>query len=104
MPTITATELAHRCGISVTSARERLWRFEAGLMSRDKLLHLGPIRRSGKRSSGQGSPEWHALSDKPRAACLRDRAFDKRLSDARCNEIWRADQEAMRAAGLTTEI
>ena len=73
-------------------------------MSRDKLLHLGPIRRSGKSSFDKGTPEWHALSDKPRGDCSRDRAFDKRLSDVRCNEIWRADQEAMRAAGLTTEI
>ena len=100
--TITVTELAHRCGISVTSARERLQRFKAGLMSKDGLLHQGPM--VARRSFGKGSPEWHALSDKPRGDCSRDRAFDKRLSDARCNEIWRADQEAMRAAGLTTEI
>lgn len=72
MTTVTAAELAHRCGISVTSARERLWRFEAGLMSKDKLLHLGPLRRSGKCSSDKGTPEWHALSDKPQWALVGD--------------------------------
>ena len=60
-------------------------------------------RRPRRKTDGKGSPEWHALSDKPRGDS-RDRAFDKRLSDDRVNEIWRADQEAMRAAGLTTEI
>lgn len=165
--TITVTELAHRCGISETSAMDRLRRFKAGLLSKDRLLHQGPMRSAGtgrpsahpddcelalslgisisclrnrrwkaahgllapeeiyhpgplsttrrcvgrssgrrprRKTNGKGSPEWHALSDKPRGDCSRDRAFDKRLSDARCNEIWRADQEAIRAAGLTTEI
>lgn len=160
--TITVTELAHRCGISETSARDRLRRFKAGLLSKDRLLHQGPMRSAGtgrppahpddcelamklgisisclrnrrwkasrgmipqedvyrpgrlsttrrssgrrphRKTNGKGSPEWHALSDKPRGDS-RDRAFDKRLSDDRVNEIWRADQEAMRAAGLTTEI
>lgn len=162
MTTITITELAHRCGISETSARDRLRRFKVGLLSKDKLLHQGPMRSAGtgrpsahpddcelamklgisisclrnrrwkaahgllapeeiyhpgplsttrrcsgrrprRKTNGKGSPEWHALSDKPRGDS-RDRAFDKHLSDARCNEFWRADQEAMRAAGLTTEI
>ena len=162
MTTITVTELAHRCGISETSARDRLRRFKAGLLSKDRLLHQGPMRSAGtgrppahpddcelamklgisisclrnrrwrasrgmipqedvyrpgrlsttcrssgrrprRKTDGKGSPEWHALSDKPRGDS-RDRAFDKRLSDDRVNEIWRADQEAMRAAGLTTEI
>lgn len=165
--TITVTELAHRCGISESAARDRLRRFKVGLISKDRLLHQGPMRSAGtgrpsahpddcdlavklgisisclrsrrwkaahgllapeeiyhpgplsttrrcvgrssgrrprRKTNGKGSPEWHALSDKPRGDCSRDRAFDKRLSDARCNEIWRADQEAMRAAGLTTEI
>ena len=42
--TITVTELAHRCGISETSARDRLRRFKVGLISKDRLLHQGPMR------------------------------------------------------------
>ena len=52
--TITVTELAHRCGISETSARDRLRRFKVGLISKDKLLHQGPMR-----SAGTGRPPAH---------------------------------------------
>ena len=47
MKTITVTELAHRCGISESAARSRLQRFNAGLTSRDELLHQGPMHGAG---------------------------------------------------------
>lgn len=109
-------ELAMKLGVSISCLRSRRWRASRGLLAPEEIYHPGPLsttrrcvgrssgRRPRRKTNGKGSPEWHALADKPRGDCPRDRAFDKRLSDARCNEIWRADQESMRAAGLTTEI
>lgn len=104
-------ELALSLGISASCLRNRRWKAAHGMIPQEDVYRPGPLsttrrcsgRRPRRKTNGKGSPEWHALSDKPRGDS-RDRAFDKHLSDARCNEIWRADQEAMRAAGLTTEI
>lgn len=112
MITMTAGELAEYCGVSKTTARNRLMRYELGQMTEDQVLTKGKMktrsreshgRKPQRKTDGQGTAEWRRLKNEPRGADKSEKAFDKSLSDEKIQQLWRDDKKWAKSHGVSFE-